>query len=1145
MTTDTLFKLYGAWVDHLFLTRPEDDPNPFASRNTTADAAAAIPTPGDRPSLADPSGMPKWYPSPSHPSATSPGSPDGHGPGEGFGNNLQKILSEEDKNKIIRSVEHYRNNLREEQSQPSAGQPVSLALKQFREHLSSGREDSLVENPFHQIVLMLFHATRLGLFRFLHNQIMERLPPLPEMIRSAPTMRELWRRPKALGGRLSNVTDMVRAYGVLLRGPMAILLFLVSAGAIFFDLNDFLQDATVAHNPLAFQGDRGAWLRQITALFVGVMIATVVLDGKNRLLQRVAEAGGVLAGIRQAFLIHPRWMTLVGLCALVAIKAGNDIIIAILSEREMVTQYVDRVERIVDASLGQATATGPPRPDSLYGLRDTLKEDVEALVRSWERLPVVEAEPITTSDPSLRKSPRFWAAHFIIHGGYEPGISDVEISNPSSLSKHLDALLASSGIDFFSSFRDKSGLLVDACNQRLNKIQARVREQLAALHALADREGGIRATIKLVLFMNLFQINARVADIGQDLENVRASCRQAREDVAELIHGYRPILRFVLPSATLNLDDDAIASDVTAWSGRGVAAMTPDQLPGIPYRTSLAFAGIPGLGHGFWSDPALLTLITVLASGIMLGDLLLFAPVIGRCGRSDRTLVAMRLEELKTWESSFIAVTTEWLDASQARCLLGGDLRFTRIAAELRFYKQIEKIDPETKHPQDRHPLEAGVNWLYRVFTCHRTSWARCYNVRLAALQRLLHPKNNHFHDWLHGFYFGPISPRRFQRSTLAEISRFMQENGERTKMEVDQTIFWQLGRSKKTSKQPPEKGIWNIVLALTPLSRGIRRLTSHLSRLGAMLVTRGFQSPPDWFPLTFYHWRMKFCSRLDQYSNLRDQLYRLQPEIHVIYEKSVAIIYNEIFYPIAEIRKKYGQHLSYHWEIQYSEFEFNLYAFEKKILETMGVLPLMVAATSLRELVEALDYIETVMDLNLEIVADVLNFIDSGLLFSGTNNENTGKKLKDCGQRLLREAHTQLALVREDEKKKWKDVEGIADLLDARLLEVRKIFNNISSLFIRIRQKETDFKTKGYPSPVIRVNHQLNQTLINQAPKEADQILGRIETILAAPHPYTPENLTMVEILKKDTEALYDRLNSYVSSIMELPLPTVAGKNS
>ncbi|MBF0434918.1 MAG: hypothetical protein HQL77_06035 [Magnetococcales bacterium] len=1138
MTADSLFKLYGELVSDLFALESCDILYPGAGLKSDTDAIPGKCSDGDCLLLPDASykssaSLQRGFVDPLIIEQVDCGCSKSI-----FQQTLREVIDADDREKIIRVVNHYRQKLYEEEQLATADyKSKGLALKRFREHLHSGSEEGLEDNPFYKIVLMIFHSSRMGLFHSLSRQILERMQPLPAYISFAPSIREIWRRPRAFGGVFSNMVAILKAYAILLYNPVAFLLYIGAACAISLAANHFLQSPVTSEYLPTIQGLEGESSRYLIATLVGVVISTVVLDFKDRLLQAMAESGGIFAGIRNAFLISPRWMTVALFCTLFTVKASNDIIMTLFSGKERMAVQAKAIEATVQVALGSDTSS--TSSGSLSDFQVILSNTINAQIELMEQLPSNESGE-TASYRDSRKGPRFWAEHFIIHGGYEPGISDVSISNSTPLSKTLDTILAGSGIDFSSSFREKSQSLQETCHKNWAQTRVNVHRWLAQLRQMHDIRDQSLLDFMRFLLAEPYSVNNLIAAVRAELDNTRSTCQQIAEDFSDLTRSYLEILRQVNPSGTFFPDDVTNRVAMETSPIQAIDALDTNKFSRVGQLGIVEFATMLGEWYGPTPGLVLMMIFLFLAGGMVLGDLMLFAHLLARSSRRDQAQVPLRLEELKAWENSFIDMVVESLSASQAKCLIGYNIKFNKIAIELHYYKMIEKYDPETKHPRDRNIIELILLWYFGMFTLKKPLWARSYNVRLAAVRRLIHPEKSNLVDWLHCSFFGRMSNRNLWRSSLTTISRRMTENNSDTKKEIDQIFFHRLDHASKISKMFSMENTAHSSDKSIPIFIRFGFLLGRIHSVGTAVFLQGFKPQPVWFPLTFYHWRMKFFTRLEQYSNLRTQLHRIQPEIHIIYEKSISTVYSDILYPIIEIKKKYGECFSMDWEKRFAELESNLNVFERKVLETLGVLPLMSAATSLGELVEILEYIESIMDLNSNIIMEVINFIDTGCLFSDMEEANFGQQLIKEGQKLLQEANEQLAKVREEEIIRWKEVEGIADLLDERLVEVRTLFRDISSLFLRIRQKETDFSTHGYPSLIVRTNHQMNQTLVNMAPKEADQILVRMENILTARHPYTAENLTTVELLKRDSKALYDRLDSYVTSIMEAPFPSI-----
>ena len=138
--------------------------------------------------------------------------------------------------------------------------------------------------------------------------------------------------------------------------------------------------------------------------------------------------------------------------------------------------------------FAQGMGFRPQRVEWYDDLKAVLDDNLATLIPMLENIPNEEAEGLASSGDA-RKGPRYWAKHFIIFGGYEPGISDVNLSHNSPFSQSIDLMLSGAKIDFFTSMRQKIDLLRDTYTHELEKTEHAIAARLTTLDTLmnADR----------------------------------------------------------------------------------------------------------------------------------------------------------------------------------------------------------------------------------------------------------------------------------------------------------------------------------------------------------------------------------------------------------------------------------------------------------------------------------------------------------------------------------------------------------------------------------------------------------------------------------------------------------------------------------
>ncbi|MBF0421664.1 MAG: hypothetical protein HQL73_01590 [Magnetococcales bacterium] len=1056
---------------------------------------------------------------------------------------LPTLLSPNDLNRINSIIVGYRKSLDPTEATDANSLDRSMTerhLKAFRDQLALGQENSLEHNPFHQLTRLLFQSSLNGLFAFFARESTTRIAKLPPAIRYSPTLKEIWRRPKEFGGFFSKVFATVSKWVILTRPPLAILLFLGSSYTTYRGVNDLLQSQELIFLVQdIFQGAAGESRRYLVSMLVGFALSSAILDFKTRLFAAIADSGGVFTGIRDAFFFKPRWMILALILTGLSIKTNYDGIVSIFSKKEDLAVQATTIKKGIHEALGNRYFPSTRNPNSLFDLKAVLDENIATLVPMLESIPNDEAEGLASSGDA-RKGPRYWAKHFIIFGGYEPGISDVGLSHNTSFAQSIDIMLANYGIDFFSSVRQKINLLGATYTRQIEQTETNVVRRLNALDGMMNVKGYSLEEIKRLLAIEHYQINAMVGDIILDFEHTKEIYQQVVEDLHELTKSYLTILLKVDLSGNIQPGDYVITASMNVPRLESIERLRAGMIPEARHKSFAELRFFLVDRYGTVIGGLFLATILFLSISMDLADPLLFSRSVARHGRRDLESVNVLLDEMAQWEKQFTQISNDLLDSVHARAVLGDRAPVTRNEVEMRFHQQVDRLDAEVKHPADRNPVEGFILWFFSMFLLNRPNWTRAYNVRLAALHRFVHPGRNTLRQWFATFFLEPGRMPGSHGPVLTETCIHLRNNSNRTKEQINRIVKAYSRQLDAESTELVDTGLDRASsAALRRFRFPILWFREHLglvSRTIAIIFFRSVRPQPEWFPISYYQWRRDFVHSLARSSNLKNLIARLQPELQSLLDITIPSIFENSYYPTVEILKKYGHHLTHSWNERFSAFETKLMDFEQSLLESLGMIPALAGTGSQADFLETLNSMESRMNLNTAQILEVLKVIDDNRDRHSDHHVVTGLALEEESQKLLEEAHSLIAKVKEAEEQKKRleeerlrrEMEAMASTMDQRLMELRQIFNDISQTVLRMKMRELQYRKRGFPSQAVMLNHHLNRSILDQAPKEADAIIHVMETILQSDRPYTQRNLDTLDQLKTQAMEIQDRLIAF-----------------
>ncbi|MBF0445700.1 MAG: hypothetical protein HQL68_08920, partial [Magnetococcales bacterium] len=690
---------------------------------------------------------------------------------------LSEHIPKESLQRIQEMVDSFRRILHKEsvgagnQAGNGSDEPVlTNYLQEFRSCLASDDEMLLEANPFYELTKQVYKLSIAGI-----NQAFQKIQPsddvfIPKPVPVSRSLKDIWGDSNSGRFFFDKFFETFGKWIAFGRTPLSLLLFVGSTFTTARGVNDLLQMSDIAmFFGDIFEGSFGENNRYLVSLGSGLLLSSAILDYKNRIYLSTVEAGSVLAGIRDGFMRNPRWMVLATLLTIVSIKTNYDGIVSIISKKEDLAQQSQLITSRVRKALGSPFFMNPLEPDSLFDLQGSFQQTTGEIMELFRLLPEDEVKGVASSaDP--RKGPRYWAKHFIVHGGYEEGINDVKLAfNDHIFASQIDEMLQNSGIDFSSSFSQKVELLRASYESHLRATQDLVRKRLGELKALMSMGGYSPDEIKRVLALEHYQINDIVQDIVVALEANKQVYKETSVDLSELTNTYLGILQMVDKSGTSGLSAYQIQADVVVPPIEAIDELRKGKIPIAKHKNFEELRASLIEKYGVSLGGLILGAILFFSIGMDLGDPILFSRMTASRGKKDRLFFNDRLEKLKNWEESLLVSSQSFFKQKQVKSMIGKRMVFGYEVLKYSLFITLEDIDSELKSEEDKSSLQRFWHWFYGMFHFSRTAEMAGLNARLVAVQQLDDKRNIHFSVWA-----GMICPyllidKSFSKKTFKE----------------------------------------------------------------------------------------------------------------------------------------------------------------------------------------------------------------------------------------------------------------------------------------------------------------------------------------------------------------------------------------
>ncbi|MBF0194811.1 MAG: hypothetical protein HQL71_09640 [Magnetococcales bacterium] len=1035
-----------------------------------------------------------------------------------FADETQPIISqnipEVELKKTQEIVDSFRRILRKKASNSGASKEeqgedeelLTSYLKEFRRALKTGDESMLDANPFYELTKQVYKLSLDGVKIAFIKYSNSDGEPLPRSINVSRSLKDIWRGAgSARKGVLDKLTETFGKWIAFFRTPLSLLLFVGSTYTTARGVNDLLQmsDVGVMFGDF-FAGSSGESNRYVVCLASGLILSSAILDYKTRIFQSMVECGFVLQGIKDAFLRNPRWMVLATILAFVSVKTNYDGIVSIISKKEDLAQQSQMITSRVRKALGSPFFMNPLEPDSLFDLQGSFQQTTRDIRSVFRSLPEDEVKGVASSgDP--RKGPRYWAKHFIVHGGYEAGINDVKLAfNNHKFASRIDEMLKNSGIDFSSSFSEKVELLRAGYEAHLSATDDLVRKHLGELNILMSMGGYSLDEIKRVLALEHYQINDIVQIIVGALEENKQKYKETSVDLSELTNTYLGILQLVDKSGTSGLSAYHIKADVEVPKIEAIDELREGKIPVAKHKNFEELRAALMQKYGISLGGALLAFILFFSISMDFGDPIVYSRMTARRGKKDRVFFKDRLTKLKKWEEKFFNNAELFFENQQVREVFLDPQAPGETLVRNAFYKLLENSNHELKDDLDKTWFQRFDNWFQGMFKFSRTVDMAGLNNRLAMTRKVLVKPERYYPLWGTLIYPDFQVDKAFTRTTFKEWHDLTAN-----KLNDQRVAFYQELRDVAKEK--------NIIESELPsdLSPAQKRLTRWADKKGISVVSKSLamgkrywyslfksvsKDPIPSFSYTRRGWLHDFSNNSLESEKIVESIYSIIPVLKKVVFETLPSIQEKYLEPILDFLNRYPGYEGSSDVLSGEKLQKQFDEIEKEALDLWGV--------SFFASDDPSGYLGLSSIMSQDELANLQEMVEK----TGTDSVVFTKRV----EKLTSDMEKAFIIVSTTEE------------INHLLTKIRTICVDVNQSLMKIKMRAWEFRG-GAAGEGGRQYLDTARDLQNRAPKESDSILSVMEAILQSDQPYTRNNLNTLRSMYQQASELQDRIMAFV----------------
>ncbi|MBF0187732.1 MAG: hypothetical protein HQL50_07390 [Magnetococcales bacterium] len=660
--------------------------------------------------------------------------------------------------------------IQEEEAQKKGGAtPTIRQFKEFKEALKTGSEAMLDENSFYELTV-LFVRINMRLLKENFAHIPDSFfPQLPQAISVSRSLRHILGRRGTLISPQERFREIMGKLFSLGKNFIGIILFILSTLTTAKGFSDLIQDdAAVSLIGPGLVGPENEAFRLGLAIFTGLTLSSIILDFKARLFQGMANNGRVVQGIKSAFRRHFIWLPICFLLTGVSIWTNYDGIVLMVTKKDDLSNQWSMIEGKVRTSLGDARRPDPDNPKSLNDLKVMIEQRVTQMVKAFEQVPLDERLG-SASSGIAKKGPRYWGKYYVVHGGYEPGKTDVgsQLKRRSRTANNIDRMLRSANIDLASSLQSKMRRHVREFSRQHFAMNDQVLRQIDVLERMLYMDPFSPTSVSNAFKVEAYHINEVMEEIVTPIEAHTVAYKAIVNQISAIANEHIELLKQVDKAGLAKKSTYDIDVSIDIPNLDSLDALKNLSIPTAERRNLAELKNLLFESYGASIGGLILTLILFIAISMDLSDPIFFSTMVARWGRRDRTFLDENTERFVNWEEKFAAELRSFFLRPEIRALLPRISPPRSHVFRNSYNHYIEHLNPKTKARIDQSLGEKFRFWFAGLFQETRIDPVTAYNVRRTTIERYLDERKIHSAELIDHLFPGLIKGFSFGNDTF------------------------------------------------------------------------------------------------------------------------------------------------------------------------------------------------------------------------------------------------------------------------------------------------------------------------------------------------------------------------------------------
>ena len=614
---------------------------------------------------------------------------------------------------------------------------VSQQLREFQNAVRNGNEAMMDENAFYELTGLFYRLNLKAMKNSFINSQKKAVDNPPRSIQVSRSYSHIWGRGGSLISFRQKITETLGKVASIGKVGFGLLLFCGSSLTTAKGVIDLVQ----LPGFVSWFGDGFVWadhetIRNIFALFIGVVLSSVILDFKSRLFQGTAEVGRVFKGYWYAFKRYPRWVFIACFLTMASIWTNYDGIVLLMSKTQDLSVQWEKIQIQVGDALGDPKQVDPDNPDSLLDLDASLTKKAKEAIKKFKQVPEDEISGLASSGVAT-KGPRYWAKYYIINGGYQPGRKDVGSTyKKTAFVRQVDLMLRRSGLDLSVSLEEKINRILKKYADNLNKTRTAVEEGMGGL--------GDQMTFKEYSLDELFgmfklesyHINKEVQKVVGFLGENKNAFAEAALELNNLAQDYIVLLSSVDKLGVASNTEYVINVKMDIPEVEAIDRLRQGEIPMAERRTLAELKDLLLERYGIAVGGFILSFILFISVFMDMSDPILYSAMTARWGRRDRHFLDENTQRFEQWENLYIQdLKTFFVQPSIMPVLPKLRCPDTLILHDV-FNQFLEEMNPAVMDASQRGWWDNFRFWFMGLFVDSRISHVDGYNARQTAILR-------------------------------------------------------------------------------------------------------------------------------------------------------------------------------------------------------------------------------------------------------------------------------------------------------------------------------------------------------------------------------------------------------------------------